>query len=62
MRFDKRNFFYQSAELYAPHHEIPGAAIWYLGAGWGGIDNEVQRLIAPLTDYARQNYFVLGRQ
>jgi PKD repeat protein len=49
-----------AAELYAPHHEIQGAAIWYLGGGWGGIDNEVQQLIAPVTDYATHNYFVLG--
>jgi PKD repeat protein len=49
-----------AAELYAPHHEIEGAAIWYLGGGWGGIDNEVQSLIQPLIDYSRENYFVLG--
>lgn len=49
-----------AAELYAPHHEIQGAAIWYLGGGWGNIANEAQRLIAPLTDYATRNYFVLG--
>ncbi len=48
-----------AAELYAPHHEIQGAAIWYLGGGWGGIDNEVQQLIAPLADYATSHYFVL---
>ncbi len=49
-----------AAELYAPHHEIQGAAIWYLGGGWGGIDQEVQQLIAPLTDYALSTYFELG--
>ena len=49
-----------AAELYAPHHEIQGAAIWYLGGGWGGIDNEVQKLIGPIADYATHNYFVLG--
>ncbi len=49
-----------AAELYAPHHEIQGASIWYLGGGWGGIDREVQRLIAPMTEYATSTYFVLG--
>jgi PKD repeat protein len=49
-----------AAELYAPHHEIQGAAIWYLGGGWGGIDQEVQQLIAPMADYATRTYFVLG--
>ncbi len=51
-----------AAELYAPHHEIQGASIWYLGGGWGGIDNEVQRLMVPLADYAKSHYFVLERQ
>jgi hypothetical protein len=50
-----------AAELYAPHREIQDAAIWYLGSGWGGIDQETQQLITPLTDYAKQKYFVLGR-
>jgi hypothetical protein len=50
-----------AARLYAPHHEIQGASIWYLGAGWGGIDNEVQQLIGPLADYATKNYFVLAK-
>ena len=48
-----------AAELYAPHPEIKGAAIWYLGGGFGGISNEAQKLIAPMTEYALQNYFVI---
>jgi hypothetical protein len=47
-----------AAELYAPYPEVKGAAIWYLGAGFGGIADEAQPLIAPLTEYALQNYFV----
>ena len=50
-----------AAELYAPHHEIRGAAIWYLGGGWGGIDNETQQLLAPIAEYGKSHYFVLGR-
>ncbi len=49
-----------AAKLYAPHHEIRGAAIWYLGGGWGGIDNETQQLIAPIAEYGKSHYFVLG--
>jgi hypothetical protein len=47
-----------AAELYAPYPEVKGAAIWYLGAGFGGIAGEAQKLIAPVTEYALQNYFV----
>jgi hypothetical protein len=47
-----------AAELYAPYPQVKGAAIWYLGAGFGGIANEAQQLIAPMTEYALQNYFV----
>jgi hypothetical protein len=41
-------------DLYEPHPQIQGAAIWYLGPGFGGISDKAQRLIAPLTDYALQ--------
>lgn len=34
---------------YAQFPEIRGAAIWYLGPGFGGIANQAQQLIAPLT-------------
>jgi hypothetical protein len=49
-----------AAKLYAPHHEIRGAAIWYLGGGWGGIDNETQQLLVPIAEYGKSHYFVLG--
>jgi PKD repeat protein len=48
-----------AAELYAAHPEVLGAAIWYLGPGFGGIANRAQRLIAPLTEYSLQTYFVV---
>jgi len=35
-------------ELYAPHPQIKGAAIWYLGPGYSDIDNQTQRLIVPV--------------
>jgi hypothetical protein len=39
--------------------EVLGAAIWYLGPGFGGIAGHAQKLIAPLTEYALQTYFVV---
>ena len=48
-----------AAQLYAPHPEMLGAAIWYLGPGFGGISNAAQQLIGPLTEYSLQNYFVI---
>jgi hypothetical protein len=38
--------------LYALHPEIRGAAIWYLGGGYGHISVQTQQLIQPLTRYA----------
>ena len=48
--------------LYSEHPQVKGAAIWYLGPGFGGIANQAQRLIAPLTEYSLQNYFVIPSQ
>jgi hypothetical protein len=45
--------------LYAAYPEVKGAAIWYLGGGFGGIADKAQRLIAPMTDYAESHYFVI---
>lgn len=44
--------------LYAAYPQVKGAAIWYLGPGFGNIHNEAQRLIAPLADYAVSHYFI----
>ncbi|MGB5888735.1 MAG: PKD domain-containing protein, partial [Thermoanaerobaculia bacterium] len=41
-----------AAELYAPYPQVKGAAIWYLGGGFGGIANQAQKLIAPMTEYS----------
>lgn len=46
-----------AAAMYAPYPELRGAAIWYLGNGFGDIAAEVQRLIMPLTEYTLGNYF-----
>ena len=50
-----------AAALYAPHPELLGAAIWYLGPGFGGIANQAQQLIAPITEYALRNYFAIPK-
>lgn len=46
-----------AAQLYGGFPEVKGAAIWYLGPGYGQIDHQTQKLIAPLTDYAATHYF-----
>ncbi|MBN1316349.1 MAG: right-handed parallel beta-helix repeat-containing protein [Anaerolineales bacterium] len=48
--------------LYSAYPQVLGAAIWYLGPGFGSIDDETQKLIAPLTEYARSHYFKVGLQ
>ncbi len=50
-----------AAQLYAGFPQVKGAAIWYLGPGYEGIANRAQPLIAPMTEYALQNYFVIPR-
>ncbi len=45
--------------LYAAYPEVKGAAIWYLGPGFGGIANQTQKLIAPVRDYSLSNYFAI---
>ncbi|MCA9872477.1 MAG: hypothetical protein KC441_02450 [Anaerolineales bacterium] len=37
-------------ELYAPYPNYLGAAVWYLGPGFGEIDKTVNRYIGPLGD------------
>ncbi len=48
-----------AAELYAAYPEVRGAAIWYLGGGFGGIAESAQRLILPLRYYVWSEYFVI---
>lgn len=42
----------QAAALYSEYPEILGAAIWYLGAGFGQIAHAAQPLISPVLAYA----------
>lgn len=51
-----------AAELYAQYPQVLGASIWYLGPGFGGIANKTQPLIAPVTEYSLQNYFVIPQE
>lgn len=46
-----------AAEMYAPYPEIKGAAIWYLGNGFGGIATDAQKLIEPVTEFSLGNYY-----
>lgn len=46
-----------AAWLYAAYPQVKGAAIWYLGGGFGGIADQAQRLIAPVQDYSLTHYF-----
>lgn len=41
--------------IYAPYPNAKGLAIWYLGAGFGDIANQAQRLIAPVTTFNLNN-------
>lgn len=46
--------------LYAAYPEVLGAAIWYLGGPWCcDIDDQTQRLIEPLTEYAASHYYII---
>ena len=48
-----------ASELYAAYPEVRGAALWYLGGGYGDIAAQAQRLILPLRYYAWSEYFVI---
>lgn len=48
-----------ASELYAAYPQVRGAAIWYLGGGYGGIASRAQQLITPLRYYALSEYFVI---
>ena len=51
-----------ASRLYAPFPSVKGAAIWYLGSGFGRIADRAQKLIEPVTEYTLQNYFVRSQQ
>ena len=48
-----------AAAMYAPYPEIKGAAIWYLGGGFGKIADQAQSLIKPVTEYSLGTYFAI---
>ncbi len=43
--------------LYAAYPQVKGAAIWYLGGGFGGVAEEARQLIGPMRDYSLTHYF-----
>jgi uncharacterized repeat protein (TIGR01451 family) len=45
--------------LYAAYPQIRGAAIWFLGPGWGDIADQAEHLIMPWRDYALGNYYAI---
>jgi hypothetical protein len=48
-----------ASQLYAAYPQIKGVAIWYLGCCFGDIDNQTQKLIAPVGAYSISNYFAI---
>ncbi|MFW6115830.1 MAG: hypothetical protein ACOC7Y_02085 [Chloroflexota bacterium] len=48
-----------ATRLYGAYPEVRGAAIWYLGSGFGGVADRAQRLILPVWMYAWSEYFVV---
>jgi hypothetical protein len=48
-----------ASALYAAYPQVRGAAVWYLGSGYGGIANDAQRLILPMWYYAWGEYFAV---
>jgi hypothetical protein len=46
-----------AAWLYSAYPEVKGAAIWYLGGGFGEIANEANALMTPLEQFALSHYF-----
>jgi hypothetical protein len=50
-----------AAWLYAAYPQVKGAAIWTLGKGggeFGSIGDDVQKYLAPMTQYSLGNYFL----
>ncbi len=45
------------AEYYAHFPEVLGAAIWYLGPGFGDIARKANRLVVPVTEYNLKTRF-----
>jgi len=56
---DAMNDVAWAARMYAAYPEIKGAALWYLGPGFGGIANQAQQFILPMQQYSLGNYFII---
>lgn len=48
-----------AARLYAPYPQVKGAAIWFLGSGFGNIARQTERLIMPVAAFSVQHYFTM---
>ncbi|MEM8858121.1 MAG: hypothetical protein AAGD96_07365 [Chloroflexota bacterium] len=46
-----------AADLYAQYPEVKGAAIWYLGGGYGSIHLKARQLFEPLTGMISSTYY-----
>ncbi|MEM8862324.1 MAG: hypothetical protein AAGD96_28745, partial [Chloroflexota bacterium] len=46
-----------ASKLYAAYPEILGASIWYLGGGYGSIDDLTNNLLEPVGGYSVTTYF-----
>ena len=47
------------AEMYAQFPEVLGAAIWYLGSGYGDMAQRAQKLIQPVRDFTLAHPFTV---
>ena len=47
------------AQLYGSYPEVKGAAIWYLGSGFGEVDQGTRLLLEPVTGVALQTVYDL---
>ncbi|MEM9776417.1 MAG: hypothetical protein AAF902_17705 [Chloroflexota bacterium] len=46
-----------AADLYAKYPQVKGAAIWYLGGGYGSIHLKTRQLFEPLTGMTASTYY-----
>lgn len=49
-----------AAEMYAQFPQVKGAAIWYLGGGFGNIAQRAEQLIYPVMVYSLTHYFAIS--
>jgi hypothetical protein len=46
-----------ASQIYATYPQVKGVALWTLQAGLGNIDNQIQSLIAPITEFTLNTTF-----